>query len=203
MAGFWAWFASPHVGRGFDVALELASVAAIAVFGRRGDLRAVGLSVPLLLALAIGLAFTGLALIQGDGMEQHAVSIVSGRYWRTRDNAIPLLLAARMAVHGRLSGLLVGSWLCMDAGRGDLGQPGRWRIQGAEPGWMSGFLGYARMAQIDDLLPAAGLLLFGAAALLARPSSRALAPIVPLGAVHDVIRRGPGRVPWHAAAARH
>src|ERR1700722_9986938 len=77
MAGFWAWFASPGFGPDFDVALGVASVAAIAVFGRRGDLRAAGLSVPMLLALAIGLAFTGLAFIQGHGYEQNAVSAIA------------------------------------------------------------------------------------------------------------------------------
>src|ERR1700722_6277635 len=114
MAGFWAWYASPHFGRHCDVAIGLASVAAIAVFGRRGDLRAAGLSVPLLLALALGLAFTGLAFIQGGGTAEHAVSLISSRYWRTRDNAIPLLLAARVAAHARLSGYLVGNWLYSD-----------------------------------------------------------------------------------------
>jgi hypothetical protein len=114
MAGFWAWYASPHFGRHCDVAIGLASVAVIAVFGRRGGLRAAGLSVPLLLALALGLAFTGLAFIQGDGTAQHAVSLISSRYWRTRDNTIPLLLAARVAAHARLSGHLVGDWLYSD-----------------------------------------------------------------------------------------
>jgi hypothetical protein len=114
MAGFWAWFAAPGAGRGFDVALGLASVAAIAVYGRRGDLRAAGLSVPLLVALAIGLAFTGLAFIQADGIAQQAVAVVSGRYWQTEDNLIPLTFADRVAAHGRLSGYLLGSWLSSD-----------------------------------------------------------------------------------------
>ena len=114
MAGFWAWFAAPRVGRGFDIALGLASIAVIAVFGRRGDLRAAGLSVPLLLGLAIGLAFTGLAFIQGDGVVQQAVAVVSARYWQTEDNVIPLTFAARVAAHGPLSGSLMGSWLSSD-----------------------------------------------------------------------------------------
>ena len=114
MAGFWAWFASPGFGRGFDVALGVASVAAIAVFGRRGDLRAAGLSVPLLLGLGVGLAFTGLAFVQGNGFTENAVSAVASRYWRTQDNAIPLLFAARLAAHAPLSGDLIGSWLSSD-----------------------------------------------------------------------------------------
>jgi hypothetical protein len=114
MAGFWAWFASPAFGRDVDVALGVASVVAIAVFGRRGDLRAAGLSVPMLLALAVGLAFTGLAFIQGDGFAQNAVAEVASRYWRTQDNAVPLLFAARVAAHGPLSGFLIGDWLSSD-----------------------------------------------------------------------------------------
>ncbi|MCW2896899.1 MAG: hypothetical protein JWO75_6388 [Actinomycetia bacterium] len=114
MAGFWAWFASPVFGRDLDVALGVASVAAIAVFGRRGDLRTAGLSVPMLLALAIGLAFTGLAFIQGDGIAQNVVAAVASRYWRTQDNALPLLFAARVAAHAPLSGYLLGSWLSSD-----------------------------------------------------------------------------------------
>jgi hypothetical protein len=36
----------------------------------------------MLLALGTGLAFTGLAFIQGDGIAQHAVSAVAARYDR-------------------------------------------------------------------------------------------------------------------------
>jgi hypothetical protein len=82
MAGFWARLAGLAFGRDFDVVLGVASVAVIAVFGRRGDLRAAGLLVPMLLALGTGLAFTGLAFIQGDGIAQHAVSAVAARYDR-------------------------------------------------------------------------------------------------------------------------
>jgi hypothetical protein len=58
--------------------------------------------------------------------------------------------------------------------------PVLWRTQLAEPAWTSGFLGYARLAQLNDLLPATGLLLLGAVALLVRSSRRALAPVAPL-----------------------
>jgi hypothetical protein len=60
--------------------------------------------------------------------------------------------------------------------------PAAWKIQGAEPAWASGFLGYARIAQVDDLLPAAGLLLLGVIALLLPSARRALAPAAPLAA---------------------
>ena len=114
MAGFWAWFASPGLGRGFDVAAGAACVVAIMVFGRRGDLRAAGLSVPLLLSLATGLAFTGLAFVQGEGIARNAVGAVTSRYWGTADNAIPLLFATRVAAHAPLSGYLVGDWRSSD-----------------------------------------------------------------------------------------
>jgi hypothetical protein len=114
MAAFWAWFASPHLGRDFDVAVGAVSVAVIALFGRRGDLRAAGLSVPLLLGLATGLAFTGLTFIQGDGIAHSVLSAVGNRYWMTADNAIPLKFAIRVAAHRPLSGYLVGDWLSSD-----------------------------------------------------------------------------------------
>jgi hypothetical protein len=113
MAAFWAWFASPGFGRLFDVALGGASVLVIAVFGRRGDLREAGLSVPLLLGLAIGLTFTGLAFIQG-GIAHNALTAVGGTYWQAEDNRIALRLAVKVAAHAKLSGYLVGDWLASD-----------------------------------------------------------------------------------------
>jgi hypothetical protein len=114
MAAFWAWYLSPHLGRDFDVALGAGAVLVIAVFGRRGDLRTAGLSVPMLLGLAIGLAFTGLTFIQGDGIAYHVLDAVGGRYWQTGDNALPLQLAEKVAGHKRLSGPMVDGWLASD-----------------------------------------------------------------------------------------
>jgi hypothetical protein len=114
MATFWAWYASPGFGRLFDVALGGASVLVIAVFGRRGDLRDAGLSVPLLLGLAIGLTFTGLAFIQGGGIAHNVLTALDGTYWQAGDNRIPLRLAEQVAEHGKLSGYLVGDWLASD-----------------------------------------------------------------------------------------
>jgi hypothetical protein len=114
MAAFWAWFASPGFGRLFDVALGGGSVLVIAVFGRRGDLRDVGLSVPMLLGLAIGLAFTGLTFIQGDGLAHNVLSAVGKAYWETADNKLPLLLAEKVAAHAKLSGYMVGNWEASD-----------------------------------------------------------------------------------------
>ncbi len=114
MAAFWAWFASPGFGRLFDVALVGASVLVIGVFGRRGDLRDVGLSVPMLLGLAIGLAFTGLSFIQGDGIAYGGLLAVSKTYWYTADNGLPLILAEKVAAHAKLSGYLTSHWLASD-----------------------------------------------------------------------------------------
>jgi hypothetical protein len=114
MAAFWAWFASPGFGRLFDVALGGTSVLVIAVFGRRGDLRDAGLSVPMLLGLAIGLAYTGLAFIQGDGLAHVPLLAVSKTYWYTADNKLPLILAQMVAAHEKLSGYMVGGWLASD-----------------------------------------------------------------------------------------
>jgi hypothetical protein len=114
MAAFWAWFASPGFGRLFDVILGGAAVLVIAAFGRRGDLRDVELSVPLLLGLAVGLAFTGLTFIQGDGIAHNALSAVGRAYWQTADNRLPLKLATNVATHAKLSGFLTGDWLASD-----------------------------------------------------------------------------------------
>jgi hypothetical protein len=113
MAGFWAWFATPVFGRVFDGALLVAAVAVLAVFGRRGDLRAVGLTTPLLLSCAVGLACTGLAFVQG-GIAHHPSAAIQYRFWQAGDNVIPLQFAMRVAAHGPLSGALVGDWLSSD-----------------------------------------------------------------------------------------
>lgn len=55
-----------------------------------------------------------------------------------------------------------------------------WRTQTAAPAWTSGFLGLARLAQLYDVLPAAGLLLLGLLALLFPSGRRVLAPARPL-----------------------
>lgn len=114
MAAFWAWFASPGFGRLFDVALGGASVVVIGVFGRRGDLRDVGLSVPMLLGLATGLAFTGLAFIQGDGIAYGGLLAVAKTYWYTADNGLPLILAQKVAAHANMAGYMTDHWLASD-----------------------------------------------------------------------------------------
>jgi hypothetical protein len=59
---------------------------------------------------------------------------------------------------------------------------GLWQSQHAERAWIGGFLGYARIAGVNDLLPAAGPLLLGAVALLLPSARRGLAPLRPLAA---------------------
>jgi hypothetical protein len=58
--------------------------------------------------------------------------------------------------------------------------PGIWRTQTSDPAWTSGFLGFARIAQLYDVLPAAGLLLLGLLALLLPSGRRVLAAAAPL-----------------------
>jgi hypothetical protein len=114
MAGLWAWFASPLVGRVFALVLLVVSVAAIGVFGRRGELRRLGLSTPLLLALAVGLAFTGLAFLQGGIASIRPTEAIETRFWAKSDNILPLLFASRIAAHLPLSGYMEGEWLFSD-----------------------------------------------------------------------------------------
>jgi hypothetical protein len=114
MAGLWAWFASPLAGRVFAVILLVASVAAIGLFGRRGDLRRLDLSTPLLLALAVGLAFTGLAFLQGGIGSLHPAEAIETRFWAKSDNILPLTFASHLAAHLPLSGYLQGEWLFSD-----------------------------------------------------------------------------------------
>jgi len=113
MAGFWAWFASPEYGRAFAVLVFVASIAAIGVYGRRGELRRLDLSLPLWLALLVGLLFTGLAFAQGH-ITENAWRTIESRYWLTQDNVIPYLFAKRVAAHHSVRGYLIGQWLFSD-----------------------------------------------------------------------------------------
>ena len=76
--------------------------------------------------------------------------------------------------------LLTNKWTNVEA---LVANPFVWRHLNPEYAWRAGFLGLARLAELNDLLPAAGLLLLGAAALAFRFSRRALAPAAPLAAV--------------------
>ncbi len=114
MAGLWAWFASPLAGRLFAAILLAASVAAIGLFGRRGELRRLDLSTPLLLALAVGLAFTGLAFLQGGIGSLHPAEAIETRFWAKSDNILPLTFASHLAAHLPLSGYMQGQWLFSD-----------------------------------------------------------------------------------------
>jgi hypothetical protein len=114
MAGLWAWLASPLAGRVCAVTLLVVSVAAIALFGRRGELRRLDLSTPLVLALAVGLAFTGLAYLQGGIGSLHPAEAIETRFWAKSDNVLPLTFASHLAAHLPLSGYMEGNWLFSD-----------------------------------------------------------------------------------------
>ena len=60
--------------------------------------------------------------------------------------------------------------------------PTVWHRQVADAGWVGGFFGYARIAGINDLVPAAGPLLLGAVALALPSARRRLAAAGPLAA---------------------
>ena len=113
MVAFWAWFVSPRLGRAAVAALLVASLVAIGVFGRRGELSRLGLSMPLALTAAVGLLYTGLAFVQG-GITGTPARAIDYRYWLAADNEIPMQFATRIAEHLPLSGFLVGNWLSSD-----------------------------------------------------------------------------------------
>jgi hypothetical protein len=114
LAGFWAWYESPAAGRAADAAFLAVSAALIAVFGRRGDLRRLDLSVPLTLALGVGLVFTGLAYAQGGIAVVRPLPALAARYWLEGDNQAPLVFAQRVAAHHSLSGTMTDAWRYSD-----------------------------------------------------------------------------------------
>ena len=114
MAGLWAWYASPLLGRVFALGLLVVSIGAIGLFGRRGELRRLDLSTPLVLALAVGLAFTGLAFLQGGIASVHPAEAIETRFWAKSDDVVPLQFASNIAAHLPLSGYMEGNWLFSD-----------------------------------------------------------------------------------------
>ena len=111
MAGLWAWYVSPAFGTATDAVLLAASLVSIAIFGRRGDLR--GLGLPLALAVAVSLLYTGIAFLQTGVTIMPWLSIVH-TFWHAGDNYGPLRLAVKMAAHQPLGGFLAGNWLASD-----------------------------------------------------------------------------------------
>jgi hypothetical protein len=111
MAGLWAWYVSPAFGTATDAVLLAACLVSIAIFGRRGDLR--GLGLPLALAVAVSLLYTGIAFLQTGVTIMPWLSIVH-TFWHAGDNYGPLRLAVKMAAHQPLGGFLAGNWLASD-----------------------------------------------------------------------------------------
>jgi hypothetical protein len=113
-AGFWAWFHRPGFGVTFDEAMLAVCVVVIAIFGRRGDLGRFGLSLPLALALAVSVLYTGTAFLRG-GPTAIPWENIAHLMWPEPDNNIPMLFAAKLAAHAPLHGyLLHGGWLSSD-----------------------------------------------------------------------------------------
>ena len=113
MAGFWAWFGSRAFGVTLDGVVLALSVTLIAVFGRRGDLGRLGLSVPLALALAVSVLYIAVVFLRG-GPTADPAGNVADLLWPQPDNLFPLLFAARLAAHAPLGGYVMGDWLSSD-----------------------------------------------------------------------------------------
>lgn len=113
MIGFWSWYVDPDLGRVLAAAILFGSIAINFRYCHRGDLHRLDLATPLALVLIIGLAYTGLAFIQGGflGDTWHAVAI---RFWEDPSNDIPFLLASRVAADQSLHGYLLTGWLSSD-----------------------------------------------------------------------------------------
>ena len=113
MVEFWSWVLNPDLGRGVATVILGASVVAIFVRSHRGDLRRLDLSTPLVLVLCVGLAYIGLAFVQGGflGSTWHSVAV---RYWEDPSNNIPFVFASRVAAHQSLRGTLIADWLFSD-----------------------------------------------------------------------------------------
>lgn len=112
--GFWAWFASPAFGGRFGPAVLAISVVVIAIFGRRGDLGRCGLSLPLALALAVSVLYTGIAFLRG-GPTANPMGNIAHLFWPEPDSSIPLVFATKLAAHAPLGGYLIkGGWLSSD-----------------------------------------------------------------------------------------
>ncbi len=113
MIGFWSWYINPDLGRSLVAAILVGSIVINALYCHRGDLHRLDLATPLTLMLIVGLAYTGLAFIQGGflGDTWHAVA---SRYWEDPSNNIPFWFASRVAAHQPLHGYLLSDWLSSD-----------------------------------------------------------------------------------------
>jgi hypothetical protein len=70
----------------------------------------------------------------------------------------------------------------MDNVRSLIARPGTWRINRANPGWRDGFAGFARIAQLNNLMCAAGPLLLASVAALVPSARTRLGTLRPLWA---------------------
>ena len=141
--GFWAWFASPAFGGTFAAAMLAISVVVIAIFGRRGDLGRCGLSLPLALALAVSVLYTGIAFLRG-GPTANPMGNIAHLFWPEPDSSIPLVFATKLAAHAPLGGYLIkGGWLSSDRPPLETGfvllQWRLWNVSGGQGGYQ--FLG--------------------------------------------------------------
>jgi hypothetical protein len=110
---FWAWYASPDLGRATSVTVLVASALVLALLNPQDLVRTAGMKWPLLTALFVGMFFIGLAFVQG-GIHAGALHTVGLRFWVSPDNKVPLLFAERLADARPLRGFLIGNWHSSD-----------------------------------------------------------------------------------------
>lgn len=120
---FWAWVASPTLGRVVAVALLVATVVVVAAVRPTVLLDDPELRTPFGLCLLVVFAYAGLAYSQGGIGGLHWASgapvgnttiAMSYRYWLAPDNTLPLLFAQRVAHHGALTVPLLADWHTSD-----------------------------------------------------------------------------------------
>ncbi len=120
---FWAWVASPTLGRVLAVVLLVASLAIVATVRPTVLLDDPELRGPFGVCLLVVLGYLGLAYSQGGlgglhwtsgGPAGDATLAMSYRFWIAPDNTLPLLFAQRVAHHGGLTVPLLADWHTSD-----------------------------------------------------------------------------------------
>jgi hypothetical protein len=120
---FWAWVASPTLGRVVAAGFLVTSITAIVTVRPTVLLDDSELRKPLGMLLVVVFGYVGLAYSQGGLGGAHWLSgaragdttvAMAYRYWLAPDNTVPLLFAQRVASQGPLNALLLGDWHTSD-----------------------------------------------------------------------------------------
>lgn len=122
-ADFWAWVASPTLGRVVAVIFLIVSLGVIAAARPTVLWDDPELWRPFATLFLVALAYLGLAYSQGGLGGAHWIGggpagdttlMMAFRYWLAPDNTIPLLFAQRLAAHGPLTVPLLALWHTSD-----------------------------------------------------------------------------------------